>query len=100
MSKHAILIRPLVTEKLSQQMDAGHYAFMVAKGANKIEIRKAVEAMYPGVKVQEVRTMIMPGKRRRQFMRRRVAQGRTSSYKKAIVTLRPDSPRIDFFENV
>ncbi|MDQ7041280.1 MAG: 50S ribosomal protein L23 [Rhodothermus sp.] len=100
MSKHPILIRPLVTEKLSQQMEEGRYAFIVAKDANKIEIRKAVEAMYPGVKVKKVRTMIMPGKRRRQFTRRGVAEGRTGAYKKAIVTLTPDSPRIDFFENV
>jgi large subunit ribosomal protein L23 len=99
MSKHPILIRPLVTEKLSQQEAQGHYGFVVAKEANKIEIRKAVEALY-GVKVKEVRTMIVRGKRRRQFTRRGASEGRTSSYKKAIVTLTPDSPRINFFENV
>ena len=65
-----------------------------------MEIRKAVEARYPGVKIKEVRTMVVRGKRRRQTTRRGIIQGRTSGYKKAIVTLKPDSEPIDFFENV
>ena len=95
-----ILIRPLVTEKLSQQMEEGHYAFQVDKGANKIQIRRAVEARYPGVQIKEVRTMVVRGKRRRQFTRRGAVEGRTASYKKAIVTLMPGSEQIDFFESV
>ena len=81
-------------------MEDGHYAFVVDKGANKVEIRKAVEARYPGVKIKEVRTMIVRGKRRRQFSKRGVVEGRKASYKRAIVTLQPDSEQIDFFENV
>lgn len=99
MSKE-ILIRPLVTEKLTKLMEEQHFAFVVNKDANKVEIRKAVEQRYPGVKIKEVRTMIVRGKRRRQFTRRGVLSGRTASYKKALVTLKADSEPIDFFENV
>lgn len=99
MSKE-ILIRPLVTEKLTKLMEEQHFAFVVNKDANKVEIRKAVEQRYPGVKIKEVRTMIVRGKRRRQFTKRGVLSGRTASYKKALVTLKADSEPIDFFENV
>lgn len=95
-----VLIRPFVTEKMSQLMEQGHYAFVVDSGANKIEIRKEVEKRYPGVKVKEIRTLNVRGKRRRQMGKRGVVEGRKSSYKRAIVTLMPDSEQIDFFENV
>ncbi|MBT8401001.1 MAG: 50S ribosomal protein L23 [Rhodothermia bacterium] len=95
-----VLIRPLVTEKMTALMEEGHFAFVVNKDANKIEIREAVESRYPGVKIKEVRTMIVRGKRRNQFTRRGLVQGRLSSFKKAIVTLQPDSEQIDFFEEV
>lgn len=100
MSNKQILIRPLVTEKLSQQMEQGHYAFVVAKDANKVEIRKAIQARYPDIDIKEVRTMVVRGKRRRQFTRRGLQEGRTASYKKAIVTLLPDSEPIDFYEEI
>lgn len=95
-----ILIRPLVTEKLTHQMESGHYAFVVDLKANKVQIRRAVEERFPHVSVKEVRTMIVRGKRRRQMTRRGVNEGRTARYKKAIVTLTPDSEQIDFFENI
>ncbi len=95
-----VLIRPFVTEKMSQLMEAGHYAFVVAKNANKIEIRRAIEARYPGVQVKEVRTLNVRGKNRRQFTRRGLIAGKTASYKRALVTLVPGSPEIDFFESV
>ena len=81
-------------------MEEGHYAFVVDKGANKVEIRKEIEKRYPGVRVKEVRTMNVRGKRRRQFSKRGVIEGRKASYKRAIVTLYADSEQIDFFENV
>jgi large subunit ribosomal protein L23 len=98
--KRDILIRPLVTEKLTGLMEERHYAFVVESRANKVEIRKAVEQRYPGVKIKEVRTMVVRGKRRRQFTKRGAVSGRTAGYKKALVTLLPDSEQIDFFENV
>lgn len=95
----SILIKPIITEKMTRLMEEGrHYAFEVDKDANKIQIRKAVEARYPGVDIKEVRTMIVRGKRRRQFTRKGLVQGRQASYKKAIVTLA--SGEIDFFESV
>jgi|SRR5690606_8854945 len=95
----SILIKPLITEKMTRLMEEGrHYAFEVAKDANKIQIRQAVEERYPGVQIKEVRTMVVRGKRRRQFTRRGVMAGRKASYKKAIVTLA--SGEIDFFESV
>ena len=81
-------------------MENGHYCFQVAKGANKVEIRNAVEARYPGIKIKEVRTMVVRGKRRTQMTRRGRVEGRRSAYKKAIVTLTPDSEQIDFFEEI
>jgi large subunit ribosomal protein L23 len=98
--KRNVLVRPFVTEKMTQLMESGHYAFVVEKNANKVEIRKAIEAHYPHVKVKEVRTLVVRGKRKRQFTRRGLLEGRRSGYKKAIVTLMPDSEQIDFFENV
>lgn len=95
-----ILIQPMVTEKLTRLMEEGHYAFRVRQNANKLEIRNAIESRYPGVQVKEVRTMIVRGKRRSQFTRRGRVQGRTASYKKALVTLKPGSEEIDFFEEV
>jgi large subunit ribosomal protein L23 len=94
-----ILIKPIVTEKMTRLTEEGqHYAFRVAKDANKIEIRKAIEARYPDVTVKEVRTMVVRGKRRRQFTKKGLVQGRKPSYKKAIVTL--GAGTIDFYESV
>ena len=94
-----ILIRPIVTEKMTRLSEEGkNYAFEVQTAANKIEIRKAVENRYPGVSVKSVRTMIVRGKRRRRFTRRGLIEGRQRSYKKAIITL--SDGEIDFFEDV
>lgn len=95
-----ILVQPLVTEKLTSLMEKGHFAFQVRTDANKIEIKNAIEARYPGVQVKEVRTMIVRGKRRSQFTRKGRVSGTTSSYKKAFVTLKPESEQIDFFEEI
>jgi large subunit ribosomal protein L23 len=97
---NSVLIRPLVTEKLTELMERGHYAFQVRMSANKVEVRKALEERYPGVRIKEVRTMIVRGKRRSQLTRRGRMEGRTATYKKAIVTLHPESELIDFFEEV
>ena len=88
-----VIIHPLITEKMSAlQETQNKVAFIVAPTANKIEIRKAVEDKF-NVKVQKVATINMNGKMKRlgRF------QGRRSSWKKAIVTLR-EGFTIDFFE--
>lgn len=94
------LIRPLITEKTSRLMEQGQYAFVADMKANKVQIRKAIEARYPGVRVKDVRTMIQRGKRRSQQTRRGIVRGRTAFYKKAIVSLKEGSAEIDFFEQI
>lgn len=96
---NTILIAPILTEKSSRLTEEGrHYSFRVASGANKIQIRQAVQERYPDVQIKEVRTMVVRGKRRRQMTKRGLVQGRQSSYKKAVVTL--VSGEIDFYESV
>ena len=94
-----IILAPVLTEKSTRLSEEGrHYSFRVAKDANKLEIRRAIEERYPDVDVKEVRTMVVRGKRRRQFTKRGLVQGRQAAWKKAVVTLR--SGEIDFYESV
>ena len=95
----SIILAPVLTEKSTRLADEGrHYSFRVAKEANKLEIRKAIEDRYPDVTVKEVRTMVVRGKRRRQFTKRGLVQGRQAAWKKAVVTLADGE--IDFYESV
>jgi large subunit ribosomal protein L23 len=88
---HQILKRPLITEKSNLQREAGQtVTFEVAKDANKIEIKQAVEQAFK-VKVKDVRTMVTAGKAKR--VGRTV--GKRSAVKKAYVTLAEGT--IDFF---
>ncbi len=86
-----IIIRPLLTEKSVALAAKKKYAFEVAREANKVEIRQAVEALFAGTQVEQVNTMRVSGKRRRLggYGRRRSGrgEGRTAVWKKAIVTL-------------
>ena len=74
------------------------YGFVVDKAANKLQIRLAVEELY-GVKVAEVNTMRYAGKRKQRFTKSGVSVGKTSSYKKAVVTL-AEGEVIDFYSNI
>lgn len=96
MSKN-ILLRPIISEK-SELLSNGlnKYSFVVASGANKIEIKDAVERMYPEVKVANVNTIVTAAKAKTRNTRSGVQRGRVASYKKAIVTLEEGSV-IDFF---
>ena len=95
----SIIIEPILTEKTTRLADEGrHYAFRVRKDANKIQIRAAIEERYPDADVKEVRTMVVRGKRRRQFTKKGVVSGRQAAYKKAIVTLK--TGEIDLYEAV
>lgn len=91
----SILKKPLVTEKMSAQNEAGKYGFIVDKGANKVEIKKAVEKTY-GVTVESVNTMVYAGKSKTKYTKSRVVSGRTASYKKAIVQV-AEGEIIDFY---
>jgi large subunit ribosomal protein L23 len=94
-----ILIRPVVTEKMTGMAEkANRYGFVVNRKANKIQVKQAVESMY-GVNVASVNTMVIPGKKRSRNTKTKFIVGRTSAYKKAIVTL-ADGDAIDFFSNI
>lgn len=99
MSKR-VLIKPYVTEKTTRLMEEAKYTFVVAMGATKTDIREAVENRYPNVKIENIRTQIVPAKRRRRFTQSGVIEGRTSGFKKAIVKLDPEGELIDFFEAI
>jgi large subunit ribosomal protein L23 len=80
----SVIIRPVVSEKSYALLDQGVYTFIVAPGANKIEIRHAVEAIF-GVNVVRVNTLNRRGKRKRN--RRQQTFGKRSDTKRAVVTL-------------
>ena len=82
MAAENIILAPIVTEKSSMDMQNGKYTFKVAKKATKVDIRNAVEKLFD-VKVLNVNTMNVKGKEKRVG----VHQGRTSDWKKAIVTI-------------
>lgn len=85
-----ILIRSIITEKstrLAGDAKLNQYTFEVAKEANKIEIGKAVAQKF-GVEVVSVNTSIIPGKHRSRVVKGKQTRGRTSSYKKAVVTIK------------
>lgn len=92
---HDIIIRPVVTEQSMAEMAERKYTFVVAKGANKTEIKKAIEKVF-GVNVEKVNTLNYDGKVKR--MGRSV--GRTASFKKAVVKLTADSKEIEFFQGM
>ena len=95
-SSYYDLIRfPMLTEKTMEAKEAyNQYAFAVDRQANKVEIKKAVEALFK-VKVQSVRTLTVRGKEKR--VGRNI--GRRADWKKAIVTLEPEQ-KIEFFEGM
>jgi len=99
MSNKIILVKPLITEKADTLAESkSQYSFVVDKGANKIEIRKAVEQLYT-VNVEAVNTMVIPGKRKTRNTKKGVLHGRKASYKKAVVTL-ATGETIDFFGDI
>jgi large subunit ribosomal protein L23 len=90
-----IVLRPVVTEAsaILQETDAT-YTFIVAKDANKIEIKNAVQTLF-GVRVDGVRTAVYRGKWRRVGK----SEGRKPSFKKAIVKL-AEGESIDVYEGI
>lgn len=93
-----VLIKPLVTEKVSAMNEHGKYGFVVEKSANKVEIKKEVEKTY-GVTVESVNTMVQPGKAKSRFTKSGVIEGSTPSYKKAVVQV-ADGDIIDFYSGI
>lgn len=94
-----ILIKPIITEKLTSQSEKmNRYGFVVARNANKTEIKAAVEKMY-GVKVDSVNTQQYVGKVKTRNTTRGLAVGRVNRSKKAIVTLKSGEV-IDFYASI
>ena len=95
MANYDIIIKPVLSEKSYSDIANKKYTFKVAKSANKVEIKKAIEDIF-GVKVKSVNTANIDGKLKRQGK----TQGYTSDYKKAYVTLTEDSKTIEFFDSL
>jgi len=88
---HDIIIRPVITERSTNDAASGKYTFAVAPAATKTEIRIACEKLF-GVKVLKVNTVNYDGKSKRMG----VHQGLTSSWKKAVVTIDTDPQSAEY----
>jgi len=94
-----ILLKPIVTEKMTSQGDKfNRYGFVVARNANKLQIKKAVEELY-GVSVDSVNTMRYGGKVKTRNTKSGILMGKTVAVKKAVVTL-TEGNKIDFYSNI
>ncbi len=94
-----IIIKPIVTEKLTAQGEKlNRYGFVVDRNANKLQIKAAVEEMY-SVSVLAVNTANYHGKRKSRYTKTGVVKGRMNHFKKAYVTLSGDD-KIDFYSNI
>jgi large subunit ribosomal protein L23 len=90
-----VILRPLLTEKSYATIADKKYTFVVAKDANKTEIKLEIERRFD-VQVEKVNTLNCHGKLKRMGR----TQGYTSDYKKAVVTLKKDSKSIAFFDSL
>jgi large subunit ribosomal protein L23 len=93
-----IILRPVISEKSMDQTNASKYTFAVADGANKMQIKAAVEELFK-VTVLGVNVMTMKGKEKSRNRRRGRQVGFTSPWKKAVVTVK-SGDSIEFFEGV
>ena len=90
-----IILKPIITEASMENLEKNKYTFKVAKTANKYEIKSAVEELF-NVKVVKVNTLNVRGRKRRMGR----YEGYTSSWKKAVVTLKDGEKTIEFFNNL
>ncbi|MEY2835193.1 MAG: hypothetical protein RLZZ557_855 [Bacteroidota bacterium] len=94
-----VLVKPILSEKANQLSEKSRvYSFKVARFANKLEIKKAVEDFY-GVTVEDVRTAVAPAKSKSRMTKAGVISGRKPSYKKAFVTV-GEGETIDLYANI
>ena len=95
----SILIKPIITEKATNDSELNNcYSFQVKTNANKIEIKKAVEAAY-GVSVEKVRTINVRPDRNTRHTKTGIQNGKTNAVKKAIVQL-AEGETIDLYSNM
>lgn len=95
----SIIIKPIITEKITKEGEIfNRFGFVVDKKANKVQIKKAVEATY-GISVVSVNTMNYRADRTTKFTKSGLISGKTSAYKKAIVQVK-EGETIDFYNNI
>jgi large subunit ribosomal protein L23 len=95
----SIIIKPIVTEKITKDGEVfNRFGFVVDKKANKVQIKKAIEAAY-GVKVVNVNTMNVRPDRSTKYTKSGLITGKTNAYKKAIVQVQ-EGETIDFYNNI
>lgn len=94
-----VLVKPILTEKANAQQDKlRRYAFKVARKANKLEIKKAIQEFY-GVTVTEVNTAVIPGKNKTRYTKAGFVKGQKPAYKKAFVTV-AEGETIDLYGSI
>jgi large subunit ribosomal protein L23 len=94
-----VIVKPVITEKMTAQGEKfNRYGFVVAKAANKVEIKSAVEKLY-GVTVESVNTQNYIGKVKTRNTTKGIAIGRVNQHKKAVVTLKAGES-IDFYASI
>ena len=94
-SAHDVILRPIITEASMSRLADKKYTFEVASDANKIDIKKAIEEIFK-VEVDKVNTISVKSKNKRVGYH----LGKTSEWKKAIVTLKETSKTIEFFDSM
>ncbi|WP_431243090.1 50S ribosomal protein L23 [Flavobacterium sp. P21] len=95
----SIIIRPIVTEKVTKESEVlNRFGFVVDKKANKVEIKKAIEVAY-GVTIVSVNTMNVRPDRSTKYTKSGLISGKTNAYKKAIVQVQ-EGETIDFYNNI
>jgi large subunit ribosomal protein L23 len=95
----SIIIKPIITEKITKDGELfNRFGFVVDKKANKVQIKKAVEAAY-GISVVTVNTMNYRADRTTKYTKSGLISGKTSAYKKAVVQVK-EGETIDFYNNI
>jgi large subunit ribosomal protein L23 len=95
----SIIIKPIVTEKVTKDGELfNRFGFVVDKKANKVQIKKAIEAAY-GVNIVAINTMNVRPDRTTKYTKSGLISGKTNAYKKAIVQVQ-EGETIDFYNNI
>ena len=95
----SIIVKPIITEKITKDGEVfNRFGFVVDKKANKVQIKKAVEAAY-GVTVVSVNTMNVRPDRTTKYTKSGLISGKTNAYKKAMVQVK-EGETIDFYNNI
>ncbi|RAR74302.1 50S ribosomal protein L23 [Flavobacterium aciduliphilum] len=95
----SIIVKPIITEKITKEGEVfNRFGFVVDRNANKVQIKKAVEAAY-GVTVVGVNTMNVRPDRTTKYTKSGLISGKTNAYKKAVVQVQ-EGETIDFYNNI